>query len=79
MLNECTGPLNFTMFLSLFAEKIGSTDPENVILNAFSMFDAEDTGKVNCNKLKDLITTIGDRYTNDEVCFLYIFAGNLFK
>jgi Ca2+-binding EF-hand superfamily protein len=44
MMSECTGPLNFTMFLSLFAEKIGSSDPESVILNAFSMFDSTDKG-----------------------------------
>jgi Ca2+-binding EF-hand superfamily protein len=44
MLKECTGPLNFTMFLSLFAEKIGSTDPESVIINAYSLFDPDDTG-----------------------------------
>ena len=45
MLKDCTGPLNFTMFISLFAEKIGSTDPEAVVINAYSMFDPEDTGK----------------------------------
>ena len=45
MLKECTGPLNFTMFLSLFADKIGSSDPESVVLNAFSIFDPDETGK----------------------------------
>ena len=44
MLKDCTGPLNFTMFISLFAEKIGSTDPEAVVINAYSMFDPDDTG-----------------------------------
>ena len=44
MLNECSGPLNFHSFLSLFAEKIGSSDPESVVINAYSMFDPADTG-----------------------------------
>jgi Ca2+-binding EF-hand superfamily protein len=52
MLKECTGPLNFTMFLSLFADKIGSTDPESVILNAYSMFDPEETGNFQLSIIK---------------------------
>ena len=55
MLRECTGPLNFTMFLSLFAEKIGSADPESVVLNAYSLFDPNETGTQIlsfCNKRK---------------------------
>jgi Ca2+-binding EF-hand superfamily protein len=44
MLTECTGPLNFTMFLSLFAQKIGCMDPESAILNAFSILDPDQTG-----------------------------------
>ncbi len=44
MLNECQGPMNFTMFISKFAEKIGSADQEDVLINAFSHFDIDDTG-----------------------------------
>jgi Ca2+-binding EF-hand superfamily protein len=77
MLDECTGPLNFTMFLSLFADKIGSTDPETVIHSAYSTFDRNETGKVECKSLKRLLTTTGDRFTKDEVkiilFFLFIF------
>jgi len=44
MLAECTGPLNFTMFLSLFAQKIGCMDPEAALLNAFCILDPNQTG-----------------------------------
>ena len=44
MLKECPGPMNFTTFISKFAEKIGSADQEQVLLNAFLMFDLDDTG-----------------------------------
>lgn len=71
MLGECTGPLNFTMFLSLFADKYGSTDPENVVLNAFSMFDPDETGKIRCRTLRHLLTTCGDRFTQEEVDDLF--------
>jgi Ca2+-binding EF-hand superfamily protein len=67
MMGECTGPLNFTMFLSLFAEKLGSTDPEEVILNAFSMFDPDETGKISTKTLKKMLTTVGDRFSKEEV------------
>ena len=41
-----SGPINFTMFLTLFGEKLNGTDPEDVIKNAFACFDERNTGKV---------------------------------
>jgi len=35
MIKEATGDINFTMFLTLFGEKLHGTDPEDVIKNAF--------------------------------------------
>ena len=71
MLNECSGPMNFTMFISKFAEKIGSADQEDVLINAFSFFDLDDTGVINCELLKQLLTTHGERYTKEEVRFTF--------
>ncbi len=50
MLGESNGPLNFTMFLTLFADKMANTDNENVILNAFSIFDSDKSGKISINQ-----------------------------
>ena len=50
-MNEAPGPINFTMFLTMFGEKLNGTDPEDVIRNAFACFDEEATGKwvkLNC-------------------------------
>jgi len=44
MINEAPGPINFTMFLTLFGEKLNGTDPEDVIHNAFACFDDTHTG-----------------------------------
>lgn len=44
-MNEAPGPINFTMFLTMFGEKLNGTDPEDVIKNAFACFDEEGTGK----------------------------------
>lgn len=46
MMNEAPGPINFTMFLTMFGEKLNGTDPEDVIRNAFACFDEEGTGTV---------------------------------
>jgi Ca2+-binding EF-hand superfamily protein len=45
MIREARGPINFTMFLTLFGEKLNGTDPEDVIKNAFACFDPEGTGE----------------------------------
>lgn len=45
MIREAPGPINFTMFLTLFGEKLNGTDPEEVIRNAFAMFDSMNCGR----------------------------------
>ncbi|XP_021963081.1 myosin regulatory light chain sqh [Folsomia candida] len=67
MMNEAPGPINFTMFLTLFGERLQGTDPEDVIKNAFGCFDEENLGHVNEEKLRELLTTMGDRFTDEEV------------
>jgi len=67
MLAEAPGPLNFTMFLNLFGEKLSGTDPEDTIRNAFAMFDDEGKGFLPEEYLKDLLQNMGDNFTADEV------------
>merc|ERR1712137_498711 len=67
MMNEAPGPINFTMFLTLFGERLQGTDPEEVIKNAFGCFDEDMVGALHEDKLRELLTTIGDRFTDDEV------------
>ncbi|EDO42774.1 predicted protein [Nematostella vectensis] len=66
MLNEASGPINFTMFLTLFGEKISGTDPEDVIRNAFGSFDLEGKGSIDEEKLKRLCMSMSDRMTAEE-------------
>ena len=44
MISEAPGPINFTMFLTLFGERLNGTDPEDVIQNAFALFDEKNSG-----------------------------------
>ena len=45
MMNQAPGAINFTMFLTLFGERLQGTDPEDVIRNAFGCFDETMVGK----------------------------------
>ena len=46
MMAEASGPINFTVFLEMLANKLHGTDPEDVIVDAFKLFDPENTGKI---------------------------------
>jgi len=67
MISESPGPINFTMFLTLFGEKLNGTDPEDVIRNAFTCFDEENCGKIHEDVLRDAMMTMGDRFSDEQV------------
>uniref|UniRef100_A0AAR2J0G6 EF-hand domain-containing protein n=1 Tax=Pygocentrus nattereri TaxID=42514 RepID=A0AAR2J0G6_PYGNA len=67
MLSEGKGPINFTVFLSLFGEKLNGTDPEETILNAFKVFDPNATGFINKDEFRRMLITQADKFTPDEV------------
>ncbi|XP_052229113.1 myosin regulatory light chain, smooth muscle isoform X5 [Dreissena polymorpha] len=67
MVKEAPGQLNFTMFLSLFSEKLSGTDPEETLRNAFAMFDADNTGHISEDYMKDLLENMGDNFSKDEI------------
>uniref|UniRef100_A0A8I6AET1 Myosin light chain 2 n=1 Tax=Rattus norvegicus TaxID=10116 RepID=A0A8I6AET1_RAT len=46
MIKEAPGPINFTVFLTMFGEKLKGADPEETILNAFKVFDPEGKGSL---------------------------------
>uniref|UniRef100_A0A3B4AFP6 EF-hand domain-containing protein n=1 Tax=Periophthalmus magnuspinnatus TaxID=409849 RepID=A0A3B4AFP6_9GOBI len=64
MLNEGKGPINFTVFLTLFGEKL-NTDPEDTILSAFKLFDPNGTGFVN-KDFRRLLMNQADKFTAEE-------------
>lgn len=70
MMNEAPGPINFTMFLTLFGERLQGTDPEDVIKNAFGCFDEDNNGVLSEDRLRELLTTMGDRFTDEDVSLI---------
>lgn len=65
MTREAPGPINFTMFLTVFGDRIQGTDDEDVVMNAFSMYDEGD-GFCNEEKLRHCLMTWGEKFTPQE-------------
>ncbi|KAI7875651.1 EF-hand [Lichtheimia hyalospora FSU 10163] len=72
MLNEAPGSkINFMMFLTMMADKLTGTDHEHVITSAFAAFDDSGKGTINADYLRDCMTTMGDRFTDEEVDIMF--------
>jgi len=67
MMSEASGPINFTVFLEMLANKLHGTDPENVIVDAFKLFDPENTGRIPKDYIGDLLCAQADRFTKAEL------------
>ncbi|KAI8999543.1 Myosin regulatory light polypeptide 9 [Gaertneriomyces sp. JEL0708] len=71
MMGEAPGSINFTMFLTLMGEKMSGTDPEHEILQAFECFDEDKAGVINADVLREYMTSMGDRFTDEEVDIMF--------
>eukprot|EP00039_Didymoeca_costata_P018380 m.333215 g.333215 ORF g.333215 m.333215 type:complete len:174 (-) comp17099_c0_seq1:756-1277(-) len=58
--------INWIMFLTMFADKMEGTDPEEVIRNAFACFDPENKGIIEEEQLKQILTTMGQTKMSGE-------------
>ncbi|XP_055261326.1 myosin regulatory light chain 2, ventricular/cardiac muscle isoform [Moschus berezovskii] len=67
MLKEAPGPINFTVFLQMFGEKLKGADPEETILNAFKVFDPEGKGVLKADYVKEMLTTQAERFSKEEI------------
>ena len=66
MLADASGPINFTMFLNMFAERqSGEADEDEVIAKAFMTFSDEE-GNVDCDHLRHSLMTWGDKFSSKE-------------
>ncbi|XP_067653704.1 myosin regulatory light chain 2, smooth muscle minor isoform-like [Haliotis asinina] len=74
MMKQATGPINFTMFLSMFGQKLEGTDPEDVIVNAFRCLDDRSRGFILEDDLRSDLTTMGERWTDEMVDELFLNA-----
>ncbi|CAM9954516.1 myosin regulatory light chain 2, ventricular/cardiac muscle isoform-like [Lethenteron reissneri] len=82
MVKEAPGAINFTVFLNMFGEKLKGSDPEEVILAAFKVFDPQATGVVKKAYITEMLTTQADKFSKEEVDHMFSafppdVAGNL--
>ena len=75
-MDEAPGSTNFTMFLTMFGEKLNGADPEDVIRNAFtSYFDKEATVTIQEDCLREQLVKRGSWFAEEEVQGLYRVAS----
>jgi len=65
MIQEAPGPINFTMFLTIFGDRTQGTDEEDVILNAFAQYD-EGEGLCKEETLRHALITWGEKFSPQE-------------
>mmetsp|Transcript_44859 Transcript_44859/g.71619 ORF Transcript_44859/g.71619 Transcript_44859/m.71619 type:complete len:205 (+) Transcript_44859:71-685(+) len=61
------GEIDFQEFLLMMAKKMNAVDSEQEIREAFKVFDKEGTGSISSAYLRHIMTTMGDRLSDDEV------------
>ena len=71
MINEVdadgNGTLDFSEFLSLMARKTKELDTEDEFVEAFRVFDRDGNGFVSAAELRQVMTTMGEKMTDEEV------------
>jgi len=54
-------------FLTMMARKMKDTDSEEEIREAFKVFDRDNNGFISAQELRHVMTSIGEKLTDDEV------------
>ncbi|KAG5884583.1 Myosin regulatory light chain 2 [Gonioctena quinquepunctata] len=68
MINEASGPINFTQLLGLFGSRMadsGGTDDDEVVVAAFKSFD--ENGTIDGERFRHALMTWGEKFTSKEV------------
>merc|ERR1719186_888961 len=58
--------LDQDMLLNMLADKLHGTDPEDVIVKAFKLFDKDNKGVVPVQTLQEVLKSQADRFNDDE-------------
>ena len=71
MINEVdadnNGTIDFPEFLTMMARKMKDTDSDEEIREAFKVFDRDNNGFISAAELRHVMTSIGEKLTDDEV------------
>jgi Ca2+-binding protein (EF-Hand superfamily) len=61
------GTNGYAEFLTMMARKMKDTDSEEEIREAFKVFDRDNNGFISAAELRHVMTSIGEKLTDDEV------------
>ncbi len=61
------GKIEFDEFVVLMGKKSKEQDTEDEVINAFRVFDKDGNDTISSTELRHIMTTIGDKLTDDEV------------
>jgi len=64
---ELADPVAPLEFLTMMARKMKDTDSEEEIREAFKVFDRDNNGFISAAELRHVMTSIGEKLTDDEV------------
>lgn len=71
MINEVdidgNGTIEFAEFLGMMAKKIKESDGEEELREAFRVFDKDGNGFISGSELRHVMTTLGEKLTDEEV------------
>jgi len=65
--NEKAETIEFAEFLSLMAKRLRDVDNEEELLAAFRVFDKDETGKISVAELRQEMTKMEDKLTDEEI------------
>ncbi|XP_037503725.1 calmodulin-A-like [Rhipicephalus sanguineus] len=61
------GTIDFAEFLAMMTKKTHTADTEEEIREAFRVFDRDGNGFITATELRDVMTTLGEKLTDEEV------------
>ena len=61
------GIVDFPEILSLIARKMKDADTEDEVKFAFKVYDRDNTGEIEIEDLRKVMTNLGDKLTDDEI------------
>jgi calmodulin len=61
------GYIDFNEFVMIMHKRSKENDPEEDVISAFRVFDKDGNGTISTKELRHIMTTIGDKLTDEEV------------
>lgn len=65
--DNADGGIDFDEFVDLMQSRVGRSDPDKELRDAFRVFDADDSGSISRSELKQLMINLGQTLSDAEV------------